>query len=169
MNTARTFALITGIFLIFGLLAPGNTFPREARQALRNATQATLYSLEPWEHSLPAGHALPELEGFSILEQTELNRKQTDTAATAIRDAVKGWHDRAACFDPRHALRVSFGNHTFDFLLCYACHQLAIYRDGEHLTTLSAGGPSTVLDNLLTAADVPLSRTGRPQSSTLHR
>ena len=65
----------------------------------------------------------------------------------------------AACFDPRHALHVTSRGHKFEFLLCYACHQMAVYRDGKRIGTLGIAGSAKPMNALLAAAKLPISKS----------
>jgi len=51
---------------------------------------------------------------------------------------------------------VTAQGHTYDFLICYACQTLEIYRDGRNLTTLHLAGSPKVLNQLLRDAKIPL-------------
>jgi hypothetical protein len=134
-----------------------NELPTAAAQALRTAGRVTLYSLEPWE-SPAAGEET--LHQFKVLGRTDLDRKQSAEASAAFQSAISGWDGLiAACFDPRHAIRVRAAGHTYDFLLCYACHVLYVYEDSKLLTSLGASGSAKALNGLLSAAQVPLSQT----------
>ncbi len=37
------------------------------------------------------------------------------------------------CFYPRHALSVAVGSGSYDFLICYECRNVEIYRDSERI------------------------------------
>jgi hypothetical protein len=135
-----------------------NKLPPEAEQALRAPGKVTLYSLEPWDIPLPGAHAL---RNRRILGQIELDGERRATVIGEFKSAVANWDGMIAmCFDPRHALRVKAKAHTYDFLLCYECHQLYVYRDDKLLTRLGAAGSPKVLNELLGAAKIPLSRSG---------
>jgi hypothetical protein len=137
--------------------AKENKLPPEAEQALRAPAKITLYSLEPWDLSTPRGKTL---YGVKILGQTELDGKRSATAIAEFKAAVANWDGMIAmCFDPRHAIRVTAQGHTYDFLLCYECRQLYIYKDEGLLTSLGAAGSPKVLNDLLSAARIPLSKS----------
>lgn len=134
-----------------------NNLPTEAAQALQAPTQVILYSLEPWERTTARGK---NLHGYKILGRTTLDPKQTQIAVAAFQTAVSGWDGMLAmCFDPRHALQVTSNGKTYDFLLCYACHQLYVYRGEKLLAGIGASGSSKALNSLLTAAKIPLSKS----------
>jgi hypothetical protein len=135
-----------------------NPISPELDAALSGATSAILYSLEPITDPNPPG---PKLHGFKILGQTKLDQQQTIAAVKAFRSAISGWDGNiAACFDPRHALRVRKSGQTYDLLICYACHNLYVYRGDKSRTSFASfgatGSPET-LNRFLIAAKVPLS------------
>jgi hypothetical protein len=150
-------------FLLLGTIAhrcearSRNRLPPSAAQALSAFNTVILYSLEPEEE---ADASDPRLHYFKILGETELNRKRTATAIEAFKRAISNWDGIIAyCFNPRQAIRVAARGHTYDFLLCYECHQLYVYEDDKLLRVLGAAGSPEVLDNLLTAVALPLAKT----------
>ena len=52
----------------------------------------------------------------------------------ALEKAVGDWDGLIAVLRSRHALRISSEAHIYEFLLCYNCHQLYIYKDGKELS-----------------------------------
>jgi hypothetical protein len=117
--------VVLGIATVVFFAELQNTLPPDARAA---PEKATLYSLDP------AGHyrAHPgdvRFHGFKILGYADLNVLQTAEACRAFRWAIFEWYGSAECFDARHGLRVTSNGHTYDFLLCYECGRLEVYRD----------------------------------------
>jgi hypothetical protein len=135
-----------------------NVIPPDAAQALQTATKGTLYSLKI--SAAPGPISEKAFHNCDVLGQTELNEKQLATATEAFQSAVASWNPTggiAACFNPRHGLRVTANGHTYDFVLCYECKQLYIYEDDKNMASLQVGGTPDVLNGLLSAANVPLS------------
>jgi hypothetical protein len=134
-----------------------NKLPPEAEQALGAPGKVTLYSLEPWDRPTPGDKTLRNVK---VLGQTELDEGRGAKAIAKLKAAVSGWDGMmSAYFDPSYALRVTAKEHTYDFLLCYECHLLAVYQDDQLLTTLGASGSPKVLNELLSAAKLPLSKS----------
>ena len=134
-----------------------NEIPSEAVEALRKPEKVILYSLEPMERPASAEQALYR---YKILGQVELPRSQHAAAIGEFEKAVAGWDQRMAmCFDPRHAIRVTSKGATYDLLLCYACHQLYVYRDGTRIAGLGAHGSAKVLNAMFVAAGIPVSKS----------
>jgi len=158
---------LTSSYLDLPISAAKNKLPPEAVQALRAPGKVILYSLEPWA-TPSAGEAT--LQRFKVLGRTELDRNQVVKAIAELEAAVAGWDGmKAACFDPRHALRLTAKGHTYDFLLCYACHNLYVYRDEELLGTSGAAGSPKVLNGLLSAAGIPLSTSDSEEDRAAQR
>jgi len=133
-----------------------NNLPPDAAEALRAPEKVVLYSLEP---VAPPGEKTNNFNGYKILGHVDLVQDQAVKAIVELKSVVSAWDGVVAeCFEPRHALRVTAGNHTYDFLLCYECHQLEVYRDGKSIASLGATGSPKVLNGLLSAANIPLPR-----------
>jgi hypothetical protein len=150
--------MFASILIALAAAAPAdNAMPIDAAKALHESRSAVLYSLEPWSDR---ANPSPALHRFQILGQKRIDGAAYKAAAEEFEAAVGRWDDRmAACFDPRHGLSVTSGGHQFEFLLCYACHQMAVYRDGEQIGTLGAAGSSKPLNALLAAAKLPISKS----------
>lgn len=136
-----------------------NKLPQDAADALHSSKKIILYSLEPWTSPTKNDNTL---ERFKVLGQITLTDKQAAAAITAFESAILKNRRNAIvfCFDPRHAIRVDFNGHTYEFLLCYACGYLYVYCDGKIIAQLDAGGSPKVLNGLLKAANIPLSKCG---------
>src|SRR5690606_36458438 len=101
------------------------------------------------------------LHGYHILGRAILDAGDSRIAVEQLRLAVADWDGLVAgCFDPRHALRVVSGGHTYEFLLCYDCNGIAVFRDTVRLTTLGATGSPQVLNKLMKEKGLELSTTG---------
>ena len=135
----------------------------EVLQILATSDSAVLYSLEPWTSPNTAGE---RLQGFLVRGKTELDHSKTQEATTAFKDAILAWESSgnnfaAACFDPRHALRIVSNEHTYDFLLCYQCLQLEVFEDDESVAWFGVMGSPAVLNEMLASANIPLSKAAK--------
>jgi hypothetical protein len=145
-------ALVGGFFGLF------NHFPAAALKAISNDSGLVFYSIDPSEGptSMP-GAAL--FHDWPILGQTVLSRPQDRKMVNdSLRRAARGAWDIAACFNPRHAIRATDGTETYDVLLCFECGQAAIYLPGGQTKWIPIHGSPDSLNQLLTAAHVPLAR-----------
>jgi hypothetical protein len=152
--------LLVAISFPIRAFAEDNKLPSEAADALHASSKFILYSLEPWSLATTNDNTLHR---YKILGQVTLNGKDAATAIKAFESAIpkrQHWF-HTLCFDPRHALRVTANGQTYDFLLCYACGYLYVYRGDKVIAMLDAGGSPKVLNSLLTAAKIPLSKSGK--------
>ncbi|GAA0717277.1 hypothetical protein [Dokdonella soli] len=158
MITIRTVLMFLALLVPVAVAeARDNALPADASRALESAKQIVLYSLEPWERP---SKVEVTFHGYKVLGKTELDESHTATARGAFKSATAAWDGRiATCFDPRHALRIVSDGHVYDFLLCYACHQLEVYRDDAQVASIGATGSASVLNKLLADANVPASQS----------
>jgi len=146
--------------LVAGCFALGSrSLPDPVNRALhhRSARTVTLYSLEP--RSTNANAKI--FHGHTILGETTID----DAAArkklfAAFRKGVAD-HDGsvAACFLPHHGLRIESDRGTLDLVICFECAQVKVYENGvPSEALLISTSPRAAFDELLEAADVPLSK-----------
>jgi hypothetical protein len=106
---------------------PSNRFPSAALQALRQDDHAVLYSLEPNQEMNPDSPR-ELLHRYPVLGKTELSSaRDREMLETLLEDSTHGVRDAAACFEPRHALRIKGPQGTYDLLLCYSCGHARVY------------------------------------------
>ena len=162
-----------------------NDLPAEVVAALKTGTKFVLFSLEPPVTSVEEPHlkpgmskdqevkelqrAIKELKlnpseghhGYTILGSTELADAAAQASAiAAITDAVRGFDGTlAACFEPRHSLRVIAANGTrYDLVACFECRQVYVYRGDTRIGTAGMTGSQKRLDDLLVTAKIPLAK-----------
>src|SRR4051812_29507691 len=134
----------------------GAEITADARAALEKAGEWELYSLDPKRQTDPPKDAF---HGWKVLGKTTVN--DADARKKLLAALEKGAKDNdgiaAACFNPRHGIRVKAGDKTIDLVICFECFSATVYtgeeRTGSFLTTAS---PQPALDKVLTDAKVPL-------------
>lgn len=153
-----------------------NKLPADATAALQHGSSFVLYSLLP-EFAPGVGFdddlfAPPEekkkkdaskpvferLHDFPILGRTNLvNVEDRNTVVASILDSMKAWNGIAAgCFHPRHALRVTHKDIVFDFVICFECFTIKLYRGGGLHGHVNVIGRPDKLDQILKNAGVLL-------------
>jgi hypothetical protein len=139
-----------------------NTLPVDAEQSLRSAKELVLYSLDPCCIEDGNESEIPQLYGYQILGQTELNNESD--LNQIVDDYLRGVseHDEmgvAACFDPRHAIRVEHDAETHDFLICFYCSKTKWYIDGNFREIINhTDHAKSGLNQLLKEADIELAK-----------
>lgn len=143
---------------------PPNKLPDEAIEALNSGVKFVLFSLEPpITTEVEKEQLKPEQKhhGFKILGSTELVTAVTrDSAITSITEGVKK-HTTAGsgCFLPRHSLRVTAANgKIYDFLICFQCTKIEVHAGDTSIGGADIVGSQKPLDDILTAAKIPLAK-----------
>lgn len=149
---------LLAIIVIFPLswchFTPGNRFPEEVLKALRDDPAATFYSIEPWpdrEHQA-SGFQGHEIAGKIVLQSSA----DREFLARALHRSTLGAWDRMACFDPRHAFRVTGEAGAYELLLCFDCGQASVLMpDGSRRNVLIRDGVDT-FNEFLKSHGIPL-------------
>ncbi|TWU43689.1 hypothetical protein Poly51_62110 [Rubripirellula tenax] len=134
----------------------GIPLPEEAANALRDGSGFKLYSIDPMIRD-----AGPEPDGFhdyAVLGSTVVTRTEQDRLFESLSEGVEASVGAiAACFDPRHGIRVEHDGKVYDFLICFECLQIYWYTDGENNSTiLVSDSPLDVFNTVLSDASIAL-------------
>lgn len=147
--------LISSVAWIPGLF---NRFPSATLDAISNDPGLIFYSIEP-SAGPTAEPGSASFHDWPILGQTVLSRPEDrETLNDSLRRAARGAWDSASCFEPRHAIRATNGIETHDVLICFQCSQAAVYLPSGQIKWVPIRGTPDSLNQLLTAAHVPLAR-----------
>lgn len=147
--------------LAFGFVdsvrAVDNDFPKEVREAFEKATEFDLYSLDPDRQGKKSDKDTL-FHDWKVLGKTTLKGDDAKKVRAAI---DKGRKDSdgsvAACFNPRHGVRIVQDKKTIDLVICYECHSATIYEGDKRIGSfLTARSPSPILNKVLTDAKIPL-------------
>lgn len=134
--------------------------PLAASRELENADQYELLSLYPYL-SGPLTGPLPSSAEFfyghwvlgrTLVGDPAMRRKLND----ALREGAKQSDGRMmACFNPRHAIRVRHGSQVTDFVICFECRQVEVFRDGKQIAFfLTSASPQATFDQVLKDAGI---------------
>lgn len=154
-----------GYALFWRTYLPDNRIPPMALRALENDTNLVLYSLEPERYVVldsgdtqPLPADMPKFHSYRILGQTPLSTAESRRVVIeTVKEAVHHWNGSiAACFEPRHGIRATDASGTYDFLICFTCSQVYVFSPGNAQTELGIRASGKPLNNILTAAHVPL-------------
>jgi len=131
--------------------------PLEARTVFENASNFELYRLDPSPTTFNVNDK-QSFHGWKILGKTAVKGEDVKAIWAAVKKGIKDSDGKvAACFNPRHGIRIVQDKKTYDFVICFECLTANIYKDdveiGQYLTTNS---PAAVLNRVLRAAKVPM-------------
>jgi hypothetical protein len=133
--------------------------PGKELRALDDADRFELFSLDPSMRGWPATPGQSLFNGYRVLGSTIVSDPQTRTEiGAALKAGIRDSNgDEAACFDPRHGIRVTHGATVTDFIVCFECLQVEVWRGGKKIAHLSiTASTAPVFDQVLESSRVPL-------------
>jgi hypothetical protein len=147
---------IAATCLLLAVIGLWPRLPRVASKTLDRAETYELLSLSPER----ADAATPGLfHGFRVLGQTTITDRGTQARLNhALARGVESlFTNRPRCFNPRHGIRATVAGQTTDFVICFECEQVQVWRDGERIGDWStAASPQPIFDEALRQAGVEL-------------
>ena len=109
--------------------------------AIEAAESMELFALHPYPRSEEGTveNGQPSFHGYRILGRSKLDTR--DQAAELSRLVLKGIRASdgmvAACFDPRHGIRLTGGGRSIDLLICYECLQMQVWDPTPELDSVT--------------------------------
>jgi hypothetical protein len=147
--------VVGGPYRLTYLIMP-NPIPEAATGALDKAGTLELVSLNP---ERPRERPRDNFHGWKVLGRTAVKDKEKcKRLAAALRRGVEESEGvAAACFNPRHGLRVIRDGKPVDFVICFECLQVQVFEGNRSLKGfLISGSPERAFDKALRDAGVPL-------------
>jgi hypothetical protein len=161
-------AAVVILFVAVGFFYPTksvNRIPSAALRALTTDPKPVIFSLNPecvvYNNDgtmTPLPESTPKFCGYEILGQSVVeSRTDRARAVETIVNGIQNWNGRiAACFEPRHGIRVSGEGGTYDFLICFACSRVILQLPDGTITSIAISASGTPLNEILSAANVRL-------------
>jgi hypothetical protein len=162
MQTIRICLLATIICLV-SMSASQSAEPQSDFQHLPPAAEAILAKPDRFELlSLdPGREGEKTVNGFhdwKVLGSTIVSDAKTQRELVAA--LKKGISENegivAACFNPRHGLRVTQGDKTVDIVICFECLSMSVYIGEQKSGVWTTRSPQPVFDKVLRDAQIPL-------------
>ena len=132
--------------------------PEPVRTALEVVQEFELLSLDPKhrDSDKPSEFLRRKVIGKTLVTDAETRKRilgALDAGVRPDRDLAG-----AACFDPRHAIRVQHAGQTFYIPICFECNNVYVFVDDQAkpLYFSISGLPEPVFDEVLRTAKVPL-------------
>jgi hypothetical protein len=111
----------------------------DLRDLLERAEQMEVFQLNP--RALEDAKQAPEqtFHGYEILRRARADRAEQREEVAALLGKSLHWSEllRAACFNPRHGLRLVHQKRTVDLVICFECHYIKIYEGDELASSVS--------------------------------
>lgn len=105
--------------------------PEELSQALREGTEFELISIEPKDNQ--EIDSPNRIDGNLILGRTAVTDKETrDALVHAIEESAIPMDGSVACLiKPRHVVRVKHNGEVYDFIICFQCKIMQLWKRGK--------------------------------------
>lgn len=130
---------------------------KDLKPLFEKAEAIELYSLDP---SFDDKEPDPKkgFHGWKVLGKTAIKDAKTRKKLIAV--LYQGLADSdgsaAKCFNPRHGVRATVDGKTADIVICFECLRMEFYAGDQSKMETTTRTPEKVLDEILTAAGVPL-------------
>jgi hypothetical protein len=116
-----------------------NVIPAAAAAILKQPDQFELLFLNPQLQQEPAG---ADYHGFRVVRTVVINDAETRQRLVSSfeRAIAENQGTAAACFNPRHGIRVTRNHKQVEFVICFECNRVRVFGvvRGEFLVTNSA-------------------------------
>ena len=135
-----------------------NRLSDDAMHALISDPKLTLFSIDP-DHGTATSPDVPTFQRWPVLGQTTITAgEQRQRLADTLQHGLSRWSGRemVACFNPRHAVRATDGERSFDFLICFECGWLYYYPPNEKKHSFCIRTKAGPFDDILLAAKIPM-------------
>jgi hypothetical protein len=139
-----------------GSVAAQEKIPKAALAALEASEKLELYSLDPKEKSASEPNDFHgwEILGSANVEKAETQKKLIDALKRGVAESDG---TVAACFNPRHGIRVVRDGKTFDFVICFECLSAVVFIDDKRTDSfLLTSSPAATFNHVLKDAKVKL-------------
>ncbi len=146
------------LLCLFSTAAGAVELPAELEEMLQKGERFELLSIRPTRIEKAQGAA--NFHGWEVIGRTWIRdaglRKKLVAAFKAGVEENIGIG--AACFRPRHGIRVQSRGRTTDFIICFECYQTQVYVDDRpQKSVLVTRTPETVFNESLKEVKLPLS------------
>lgn len=153
-------ALAAGVLgLLYSVFAAADEIPGELQAMLEKAEVFELLSVSPARLQEKTGDEF-YFHGWKVLGRTRVkDPEERRKLVEAFRSGVEENQGiGAACFKPRHGIRVANRGKTADFVICFECYRVQVFVDDRGQNgLLVTRSPEPVFNGALREARLPLS------------
>lgn len=145
-------ALLFGLLLLTAASGCGPRSPQPPPEAL------TLYALNPLREHYGASPKEGFLYGYRILGSTEISEpdRRAELMSALQRSIDESPGDRMRCFNPRHGLRVTDNGVVREYVICFQCFVIVVYREGARESVEISDYAAPIFNRFLTEEGLPI-------------
>lgn len=143
-------------------VTPHNRLPAAVEQLLDKAETFELVSLDP-DNRGKGVVAKDGFQGWKVLGKTSVKDEERKRLTAALRLSVEdNFGIAAACFIPRHGIRLKGDGKTVDLVICFECLSAQVFVDGKRgKGFLTTNEPRAAFDAVLKTAGVKLPKPAK--------
>ena len=124
----RIFVMILAAAIFIAIFMPFHRMPSVAWDALTHTDQFEVFEIEPQDASADLTH-------FTVIGKVTIADAKT---RKMLRDALRNSASdsdaqMASCFNPHHGIRVTKDGVATDFVICFECGRVQVWRDGQRI------------------------------------
>jgi len=161
MHMLRLCVAMVVALLVSGCTFSGiNKFSEGLQVSQAQGSKITLYSIEPYSIN---AKDMNQMYGYPVLGSVDLSHSDSERMLEILADGVWKWRWRnsilrseVACFNPRHIVRIQTQNDMFDYVICFQCEGIEVYRNGIQHSYAGVLAKQREFDNVLVRSNVPL-------------
>ncbi|MCH8825025.1 MAG: hypothetical protein IH984_16130 [Planctomycetes bacterium] len=122
------------------------------------ADQFILYSIDGRDSRFAPPADIEAFRGIAVLGKTAIDdpKKRAELMSALYGGIDKNDDTIADCFIPRHGIHIVQGEQIIDYLICFECLQVKIYRGDKRSSELTSESPRKVFNQYLKDAGLPL-------------
>ncbi|MBL8821288.1 MAG: hypothetical protein JNJ77_01780 [Planctomycetia bacterium] len=127
---------------------------------ISDADKVTLYSIDGKdpEGSKPSNKGAEKFHGTPVLGTIEI--KDSQIREQLVQALLKNMQVEGkaipACFIPRHGIRAEKSGKTTDYVICFECYQVEVYRNTMRYKLQVERQPQELLNRLLKEGNIPI-------------
>ena len=122
------------------------------------ADEFVLYSIDGSESRFAPPADVEVFRGIAVLGKTSIDDpKKRAELMSALYGGIDENDDRIAeCFNPRHGIHIVQGEQITDYVICFECLQVEIYKGDKRSRELTTESTRGVFNQYLKEAGLPL-------------
>ena len=150
------------LFALISISAAGYLFWLRTHNQIWNVSSidsVTLYSVDGYASGKADFEPQENQEmfhGVPVLGKIQLDNDQQSEVINAMNKGIADGNSVAACFWPRHAVRIENDGVLTDYLICFHCYRIKRFADGSSDTISSTRSPKIVFNKVLSDAGIEL-------------
>lgn len=127
-------------------------------EKVKTPAQLTLYSIDVQADFQERGHG--RFHGYPVLGKIQIaSEADREQITRALMDGISNSDKEGLlpnCFWPRHAIQMVDGGETTEYVICFQCLQIEVYKNNQKTMERTTKVAKPLLNDYLRAAEIQL-------------